>query len=64
MNNSNSYLNKQLDKGSTFGNNSFGKSNEAYKKVQQFEKSKINMGEIRAKIAESKAKVEQAKREE
>lgn len=61
MNNSNSYLNKQLDKGSTFGNNSFGKSNEAYKKVQQFEKSKINMGEIRAKIAESKAKVEQAK---
>lgn len=61
MNNNNSYLNKQLERGSTFGNNSFGKSSDAYKKVQQFEKSKINITEIRAKIAESKVKVEQAK---
>lgn len=61
MNNNNSYLNKQLERGSTFGNNSFGKSNDAFKKVQQFEKSKINISEIRAKIAESKVKVEQAK---
>lgn len=56
MNNNNSYLNKQLEKTSTFG-----KSNDELKKVQQFEKSKVNITEIRNKIAESRVKVEQAK---
>lgn len=61
MNNNNSYLNKQLERSSTFGNNSFGKSNDALKKVQQYQQSKVNISEIRSKIAASKAKVEQAK---
>lgn len=63
MNNNNSYLNKQLERGSTFGNknNSFGKSSEALKKVQQYQQSKVNISEIRSKIAASKMKVEQAK---
>lgn len=61
MNNNNSYLNKQLEKGSTFGNHSFGKSNSALNTIQKIEKSKININEVRAKIAQSKLKIAQAK---
>ena len=61
MNNNNSYLNKQLSK-PTFayanGNGNFGKPNDALQKIQ---KSKVNISEIRNKIAATKTKIETAK---
>lgn len=67
MNNNNSYLNKQLEKRATFGSpttngtgSTFGKPS-ALQKIQQVEKAKFNIAEIRSKIETSKAKVQQAK---
>lgn len=62
MNNNNSYLNKQLERGSTFNkNNSFGKSNESVRKVQQYQQSKVNISDIKSRIAASRLKIEKAK---
>lgn len=61
LNNNNSYLNKQLERSPILNNNKFGKSSDAIKKFKQYEKTKVSITEIRAKIAESKVKVEQAK---
>lgn len=67
MNNNNSYLNKQLERRSTFGSpttngtgSTFGKPS-ALQKMQQVEKAKFNISDIRSKIETSKAKVQQAK---
>lgn len=57
INNRDSYLNKQLTKETNFGNSGVDR----LKNNKQIEKSKINIEEIRDKIAKSKIKVENAK---